>query len=220
MPFPRYNARATGNHHKGAFFCMATSTRTFADIVFPRPQAQRVGLLRDALVVLGGTAVVAGLAQVSDHQLPVPHTAQTLGVLLVGAALGWRRGGLALLAYVLAGVAGLPVFANGTGGAAALAGTTGGYLVGFILAAALIGFLAERGWDRTPWMMALAMVLGNLIIYVAGVAWLIAAFHLSLRQAYLGGVQPFLIFDALKLGVAVILLPGAWFIAGRGKARP
>jgi biotin transport system substrate-specific component len=198
---------------------MATSTRTFADLVFPRPQAQRGGLLRDALLVLGGAVAVTELAQVSDHQVPVPHTAQTLGVLLVGAALGWRRGSLALVTYVLAGIAGLPVFANGTGGAATLAGPTGGYLVGFILAAALVGFLAERGWDRTPWLMALAMVLGNLVIYALGVAWLMAAFHLSLADAYLGGVKPFLVFDALKLVVAVIVLPGAWFIAGRGKVR-
>jgi biotin transport system substrate-specific component len=198
---------------------MATSTRTLADLAFPRPQSQQAAILRDALLVLGGAGVVAALAQVSDHQLPVPHTGQTLGVLLVGAALGWRRGGLALLAYVTAGLAGLPFFAGSSAGLATLRGTTGGYLVGFVLAAALVGYLAERSWDRTPWMMALAMVLGNLVIYLFGVAWLMVGFQLTFAQAYVGGVQPFLFFDAIKLVIAMILLPGAWFVAGRRKVQ-
>ncbi len=198
---------------------MATTTRTFADLVFPRPQAQQVGLLRDGLLVLGGAAAVAALAQLSDHQVPVPHTGQTLGVLLVGAALGWRRGGLALLTYVVAGLAGLPFFAAGSGGLARLTGPTGGYLVGFIVAATLVGWLAERGWDRTPWLMALAMVLGNLVIYALGVAWLMRTLHLSFSVAYQGGVEPFLAVDAIKLVLAVIILPGAWFLLGRGKTQ-
>ena len=138
---------------------MATSTRTIADLVYPRPQTTALAVLRDVLVVIGGAVFVAALAQISDHQVPVPHTGQTLGVLLAGAALGWRRGGLALTAYVAAGLAGLPFFAGSTTGFAVLAGPTGGYLIGFIAAAMLVGFLAERGWDRAPWTMALAMVL-------------------------------------------------------------
>jgi biotin transport system substrate-specific component len=199
---------------------VATSTRTIADLVYPRPQALPLALVRDVLVTAGGSVLVAALAQLSDHQLPVPHTGQTLGVLLAGAALGWRRGGVALLAYVAAGLAGLPFFAGSTTGFSVLAGTTGGYLVGFIAAAMLIGFLAERGWDRTPWLMALAMVLGNAVIYLFGASWLAHVANLTPQLAFQFGVQPFLLFDAIKLAVAVILLPGAWFLAGRGKSQP
>ena len=195
---------------------MATSTRTFSDLVFPRPRLLPAALLRDALLVLGGSAVVAALAQVAIPLQPVPVTGQTLGVLLVGAALGWQRGGLALLAYLAEGLAGLPVFAEGKFGLPTLLGPTGGYLVGFILAAALVGWLAERHWDRTPWLMAAAMVLGNLVIYLVGVSWLATVYHLTPQLAYQFGMQPFLIGDTLKLIGAVIVLPGAWFIAGRG----
>ncbi len=198
---------------------MATSVRTLSDLVYPRPHRALPGLLRDLLVIVGGSVIVAALAQVSDHQVPVPHTGQTLGVLLVGAALGWRRGGLALLAYVGAGLAGLPFFAEGHAGLGTLEGTTGGYLVGFIAAAMLVGYLAERGWDRAPWLMALAMVLGNGVIYLLGAAWLALVLHLTPAQAIAFGVQPFLLFDAIKLVIAVIALPGAWWLAGRGTPR-
>jgi biotin transport system substrate-specific component len=198
---------------------VAVSARTLSDLVYPRPQRVPLALLRDLLVIAGGSALVAALAQVSDHQVPVPHTGQTLGVLLVGAALGWRRGGLALLAYVGAGLAGLPFFAEGHAGLATLAGPTGGYLAGFIAAAMLIGYLAEQGWDRSPWLMALAMILGNAVIYLCGAAWLGFVLRLSPAQAFSLGVQPFLFFDALKLIIAVIALPGAWWLAGRHTSR-
>jgi biotin transport system substrate-specific component len=204
-------------HSIGDVQNVATSTRTISDLVFPRPQRLGLAVLRDAGLIIGGSVVVAALAQLSDHQLPVPHTGQTLGVLLVGAALGWRRGGRALLTYVAAGLAGLPFFANGNAGLGVLVGPTGGYLIGFIAAAMLVGWLAERGWDRSPWLMALAMVLGNAIIYLCGVGQLLVVVHgLTLMQAFQVGVLPFLIFDAIKLIVAVIVLPGAWWIAGRG----
>ncbi len=198
---------------------MATATRTLADLIIPRSRSVPTALLRDALLILGGSAVVAGLAQVAIPLQPVPITGQTLGVLLIGAALGWQRGGLALVAYLAEGVAGLPVFAEGKAGLATLTGPTGGYLVGFIFAAALVGLLAEWHWDRTPWMMALAMVLGNLVIYLFGVTWLARVLHLGPQLAYQFGMQPFLFGDALKVIVAVILLPGAWFIAGRSRAQ-
>ena len=195
---------------------MATSPRTVVDLVIARPRSLPIARLRDALLVVGGSAIVAGLAQVAIPLQPVPVTGQTLGVLLIGAALGWQRGGLALLAYLTEGLVGLPVFAEGKAGLATLLGPTGGYLVGFIVAAMLVGLLAERHWDRTPWMMALAMVLGNLVIYLFGVPWLAVALHLGPQLAYQFGMQPFFIGDALKLIVAVIVLPGAWLVARRG----
>lgn len=178
-----------------------------------------LGLLRDTLLVLGGSALVAGLARLVIPMQPVPITGQTLGVLLVGAALGWRRGGLALLAYLIEGLVGLPVFAGGLAGLSVLFGPTGGYLVGFIFAAMLVGFLAERGWDRTPWMMALALVLGNLVIYACGLGWLGYILTLTVHSTLTLGLFPFLIGDAIKLAVAVVLLPGAWLLVGRNKAR-
>lgn len=224
---------------------MVVSTPTLSDAVLPRSQARSLGLARDALLVIGGStlvallaqvsiplqsALVALLAQVSSIPLqPVPITGQTLGVLLVGAALGWRRGALAMLAYIAEGAVGLPVFADGKVGPQVLAGPTGGYLVGFVLAAALVGWLAERGWDRRPWTMALAMALGNVAIYALGVAWLthwllaLPALHLTssaaLRAAWDGGVVPFLPGDALKLLVAVVALPGAWWVVRRTRGQ-
>lgn len=201
---------------------MAMSARTLSDAVLPRSRALPAGLLRDGALVLGGSLVVALLAQVSIPLQPVPVTGQTLGVLLVAAALGRRRGALAMLAYIAEGTLGLPVFAEGKAGPEVLAGPTGGYLVGFVLAAALVGALAERGWDRRPLTMGLAMVLGNLAIYALGASWLarwLMAAQMStgaaLQAAWNVGVAPFLLGDALKLIVAVIALPGAWALLRR-----
>lgn len=191
---------------------MSTSTRTLAAIVLPRPQSSARALLRDGLLVIGGTALIAGAAQASIPLQPVPITLQTLAVLLIGAAYGWRLGAATLATYVLAGSAGLPIFANLRGGPAVVAGPTGGYLVGFIFAAGLVGYLAERGWDRTPWMTALAMLLGNIVIYAVGLPWLAVTAHLSWNATYVFGLKPFLIGDAVKLAVAVVLLPAAHLV--------
>lgn len=196
---------------------MATSARTLSDLVAPQPRSRPAAIWRDALLALGGTALVALLAQVSLPAQPVPFTGQTLGVLLVGAALGWRRGGAALATYLALGVAGAPIFALHRAGIAVLLGPTGGYLAGFILAAMAVGFLAERGWDRSPLSTAAAMAIGTGIIYACGVPWLAAVLHLPLHLAYEFGMRPFLLWDAVKLAIAVIVLPGAWLVAGRRK---
>jgi biotin transport system substrate-specific component len=120
------------------------------------------GLLRDAVLVFGGAIGLALLAQIQVPLQPVPVTGQTFGVLLVGALLGSRRGALSMLTYLSLGAAGLPVFAGLGAGASHFAGPTGGYLVGFVMAAWLVGRLAERGWDRRIHTTALAMLLGTL----------------------------------------------------------
>lgn len=180
---------------------------------------RRSGLTRDLLLVLGGAALVALCAQVEVPLRPVPMTLQTLAVLLVGAALGWRRGALALLTYLAAGAAGLPVFAGGKGSLLTAAGAltpTLGYLLGFVLAAALVGWLAERlRLDRTPWGTALAMLAGNIAIYLPGLAWLAYSFSLSGQKLLTAGLTPFLLGDALKLALAAALLPAAWALLGR-----
>ncbi len=193
---------------------MATATPTIADIILPHPQKKSLVIAREALLIVGGTALMAGVAQLAIPLKPVPITFQTLGVLLIGAAYGWKRGGATMFTYVAAGTAGLPIFAEGKSGPAVLFGFTGGYLAGFIFAAALVGFLAERGWDRTPWMTALAMLLGNVVIYLFGLPWLAVVAHQPASYAVQFGLLPFLLGDGIKLIAAVVLLPAAHFALG------
>jgi biotin transport system substrate-specific component len=171
--------------------------------------------VREAALVLGGAGLTGLAAQISIpvHGSPVPVTGQTFGVLLVGAALGARRAAASMALYLLAGFVGVPWFAGATTGSIHLA--TLGYLVGFILAGALVGRLAERGADRSPWRTALTMVLGNLVVYACGVPYLAYAAHLSAADALHYGLTVFLLGDALKILLAAGLLPGAWKLAGR-----
>lgn len=177
---------------------------------FPRVDRR----VRDVLLVVGGSLFVAALAQVKIALpfTPVPLTGQTLAVLVVGAALGARRGAASLLVYLLAGLAGLPVFHGGTSGTAVVLGPTGGYLIGFVAAAYLIGSLSARGLDRRIPTALLAFLVGEVVIYLFGVAWL--SLFLGLKGALIAGLLPFLVGDALKLVAAALLLPAAWKIAG------
>jgi biotin transport system substrate-specific component len=168
----------------------------------------------DAAFVVGG-AVLTGLAAqvvLPVPGSPVPITGQTFGALLVGASLGWRRGALSMLFYVVAGLVGVPWFQGGTSG---WLGATGGYLVGFAVAAALVGTLAARGGDRTPLRTIGTMVVGNLVIYAIGVPWLMASTGFDLATALDRGVLPFLLGDGVKVLLAAGLLPGAWALANR-----
>jgi biotin transport system substrate-specific component len=185
----------------------------YADIL--RPAVRRSALLYDAALVLAGSLLIALSAQVALLLpfSPVPVTGQTMAVLLVGALLGRRRGSLAVLAYIAEGMAGLPVFASGAAGPARLLGPTGGYLVGFVAAAYLVGLLAERGWDRRISTTAAAMALGNLVIYAVGALWL-APFVGGIDQALALGVAPFIPGDLLKIGAAALLLPAGWKLLG------
>jgi biotin transport system substrate-specific component len=178
------------------------------DRTFPRVDRR----LRDVGLVLGGSLFVAALAQVRIPLpfTPVPLTGQTLAVLVVGAALGGRKGAASLLVYLLAGLAGLPVFSGGTAGPAVVLGPTGGYLVGFIAAAYLIGALAARGMDRRVPTALLAFLAGEVVIYLFGVSWL--SLFLGWKGALVGGLLPFVVGDAIKLAAAALLLPAAWKI--------
>ena len=183
---------------------------TLVDVLLQR---QRSWVFDVALVVVF-SAFVGLTAQVAIPLWPVPLTLTTLGVLFTGAALGSKRGALALLLYLAEGVVGLPVFAGGASGVAYALGPTGGYLVGFVVAAGIVGLLAERGWDRRPIWTALAMVVGNLIIYVLGVTWL-AVFLGDLGTALVQGMLIFVIGDLVKIAVAAFALPGGWALARR-----
>jgi biotin transport system substrate-specific component len=170
-------------------------------------------LVRDTLLVVGAAGFVGLLAQISIHLsfTPVPITGQTLGVLLAGTALGWRRGLAAMVAYGLAGVIGVPWFAGHSSG---YVGASFGYIVGFALCAALCGWLAERRADRSLLRSVPAMVAGEVVMYTAGVVWLGISLHVGPGQAIALGLTPFLIGDAIKAGLAAALLPAAWRLAG------
>ncbi len=185
----------------------AISTRTTLADRLPGERARDV-----ALVLLG--AVVTGLAaQVSFHipGTPVPVTGQTFAVLLTGAALGLRRAALSMVVYLAAGVAGVPWYA---GHASGFGGPAFGYVVAFVVAAALVGRLAERGGDRTVARTVLTMLAGTAAIYLVGATWLALDLRLGAGQAFDLGVRPFLLGDALKLALAAGLLPGAWWLLG------
>lgn len=174
-------------------------------------------LARDAALIIGYAACTGLAAQVAIPlpYTPVPITGQTFAVLLGGATLGWRRAGLGMLVYLAAGLAGVHWFALGAGGAAILAAPTFGYLIGFVFAGAAVGSLAERGFDRNPVHTFIAMVVGNIVIYLFGVPWLMATIHFNLSTALQRGVQPFLVGDALKALLAAGLVPGAWLFVRR-----
>lgn len=171
-------------------------------------------LARDAALVAGSAALVGLAAQISIPLpgTPVPVSGQTFAVLLAGAALGRTRAALGMLLYLAAGVAGVPWFAEGTSGASM---PTLGYVLGFVLAAAVVGRLAEQGGDRTPLRTVATMTFGTALIYLVGVPYLMASLHVSLDKALHLGVTPFLAGDALKVLLAAGLLPVAWRFAGR-----
>ncbi len=171
-------------------------------------------LLWKLVLVLVGSALITLAAQVRIPLpfSPVPVTGQTFAVLLVAAALG-RLGLASVIAYLIEGAVGLPVFAGGGFGVATIVGPTGGYLIGFALAAALIGSAAERGWDRHLVTALAAMLLGEIAIYVCGLAWL-ARFPLSVPLLD-AGLIPFIPGDLFKMALAAVALPGAWRLVRR-----
>jgi biotin transport system substrate-specific component len=165
--------------------------------------------LRNVLLAVLGTAFVAAAAQVQIPLWPVPVTGQTFAVLIVGMVFGMRLGAATLLLYMAEGTLGIPVFAKFAAGPAVIAGPTGGYIIGFVLAAGAIGYLAERGWDRNVVATALAMLAGNVLIYVPGLLWLGSVVGWD-KPVLEWGLTPFLLGDALKLALAAALLPLAW----------
>lgn len=171
------------------------------------------GLARDLALVAGSAAFVGLSAQVAIPLLftPVPLSLQTFAVLLSAAAIGPARAGSAMLLYLVAGMAGVPWFSQQTSG---WGFPSFGYVIGFILAAVLVGTLARRGADRSVAGTAGTMVLGNLVIYAVGVPYLAVAIGVGIPQAIALGAVPFLVGDLLKIVLAAGLLPAAWRIAG------
>jgi biotin transport system substrate-specific component len=188
---------------------------TLAPTIYTRTFPRAAGWLRDAILIVLGALFVAALAQVKIPLpfTPVPLTGQTFAVLLVGAVLGSKRGVASMALYIALGASGLPVFAGGASGMTYLSGATLGYLIGFVLAAYVIGLLAERGLERSVRTSLIPFLAGTLIIYICGVTWL-AILLGSLSKAIAAGLLPFLIGDAIKLIAAALVLPGAWRLIG------
>ncbi|MEU6197410.1 biotin transporter BioY [Streptomyces sp. NPDC047061] len=182
----------------------AASTRTGTVLADLLP-ASRV---RDTALVAGGAALTGLAAQIAVPVpgSPVPVTGQTFAALLVGTALGARRGLLSLALYALAGLAGVPWFASGTSGVS----VSFGYILGMMLASAVVGALARRGADRGVLRMAGTMLLGEAIIYAIGVPYLAYAADMSASAAIAAGLTPFLIGDAVKAALAMGAVPTAW----------
>jgi biotin transport system substrate-specific component len=191
---------------------------TIADFLVPVRVGERTSpRLRDIGLVIAGALLIFLTAKVSFAipGNPVPYTLQSFGILVVGGALGLRRGGLAAFLYVALGLVGLPFFAEGKGGVTVILGATGGYLVGFIVAAALAGRLAELGWDRRIAGSIGVTLLGTLVIYAIGVPWLAVVTGMSIGEAIAIGLVPFQVVDTVKLLTAAAVFPAAWWVVGR-----
>jgi biotin transporter BioY len=180
---------------------------TVADVF--RPNEKISAVLYDAIVIICGSLILGLSSQVKVYLpiSPVPITGQTFAVLMLAALLGSRRGVLAIIAYLIEGVAGLPVFAGGIG-PATLIGSTGGYLVGFVAVAYVVGKLAEMGWDRRVSTTIAAMLAGEIVLYTFGVCWL--AIMTNIRIALAVGFYPFIVGDILKVVLAAAVLPAGW----------
>jgi biotin transport system substrate-specific component len=179
------------------------------------PQTGAARAAKDVALVLGGIALLTLAAKIRVPMWPVPITMQTFAVLALGAGLGLRLGLVSVLGYLALGAAGFAVFTGEGAGLAYIAGPTGGFLAGFALAAAAMGVLARRGWDRSVLGMAGAMLIGTAIIYTVGLGWmahLFAAEH-GLAWVFEKGMLPFLPGDALKLVLAALVVPGLWKLA-------
>ncbi len=194
-----------------SFSVAVADRRVLADLV---PGA----LVRDVTLVVGAAALTGLSAQASilTPLSPVPFTLQTFAVLVTGAALGSVRGVSAMLLYLVAGMAGVPWYADHSSGAG---GPAFGYLLGFVVAAGLVGALARRGADRHVVSTLLLMVAGSVVIYAIGTAWLAADLNLSAAKAFDLGVRPFLGTDAIKLCIAALAFPSTWALVQRGDDR-
>jgi biotin transport system substrate-specific component len=187
--------------------------KTLSDLV--RPRSFSFGRLYDIFLMIAGIVclTLSAYIRIPLPFTPVPLTAQTLTVLLIGVLYGSKRGVLCTVLYIVVGIAGLPVFQGGHFGLAyIIKGTTAGYLFGFIAAASVTGYLAEQGFDRSFWKSFVAMCIGNIIILTCGCVWLAAV---GLKNVIVIGALPFILGDLVKIFLASIILPAGWKMINR-----
>ncbi len=188
------------------------NSMTLSSLVWPKQNSNVV--IRNIVLAIAGSIFVAIAAHISVIQLPVPLTLQTFAVLCVGGALGARLGAASLALYAAEGAAGLPVFSPTPDGYPGIAGPTGGYILGFILAAGLVGYLAEKGWDRSLPKTIVAMLLGASVLYIPGLTWL-STFVGGFGKAVEYGLAPFWLADIIKAVVAACAFPAVWNFFGK-----
>lgn len=189
---------------------------TLADFLVPISVGERLNArVRHILLIATGALFIYLTARFAIPRDPIPWTGQTFGILVVGGALGARRGFAAIALYVLLGLIGLPFFAEGKGGTAVILGPSGGYLIGFLLAGTLVGRLAELGWDRRIGGAIAMMLIGTFVIYAIGLPWLSYSRHLSMADTIASGLTPFVAWDAVKLLIAAGIFPVTWWLIGR-----
>jgi biotin transport system substrate-specific component len=190
---------------------------TLVSLLWPARNDSRSAALRAAVLLMVGSILLTVSAKVQVPLPFVPMTMQTLVVLLIGATYGWRLGTATVALYLLQGVLGMPVFANTPpmiAGPAYFAGPTGGFLIGFVAAAFVMGIMAERGWDRTLVRVAVMMTLGHAVILLAGFGWL--SVLLPVAKAWSVGIVPFIAATIVKTALAVALMQAAWSVTRRG----
>jgi biotin transport system substrate-specific component len=190
---------------------LAAGRPTLADRLISR------SILTDVMLVAGGAAFVGLLAQVAIPLWPVPITGQTLAVLLVGSTLGALRGVIAMAVYAVVGIAGVPWFSDASAGWQVVAGPTGGYIIGFIVAAGLTGWLAQRNWDRKVLGAFASFTAGTVITFAVGLPWLAASLGLTLEQTLQAGLYPFILGGIIKALLAAGIIPLAWKLTTRPK---
>ncbi|MDQ1582004.1 MAG: biotin transport system substrate-specific component [Microbacteriaceae bacterium] len=190
---------------------LALGRPTLADRIVTR------SIATDAVLVVAGAALTAALAQVAVPLWPVPITGQTLAVLLVGGSLGALRGTLSMVLYAVLGIVGLPVFSDASHGWGVVAGPTGGYIIGFIVAAGLTGWLAQRSWDRRFLAGMLSFLAGSAVVFAFGLPWLAVSLGLNLEQTLQAGLYPFIIGGIIKAVIAAAVMTSAWFLVDRSK---
>jgi len=171
--------------------------------------------MRAFVLIALGTALMTLSAKVNLPLPYVPMTLQTLVVLMIGAGYGWRLGSATMIAYLAEGAMGLPVFAGPVGGLAPLVGPTAGYLYGFVAAAFITGWLAERGWDRNIALLFVAMAVGHVVIFIAGFSWLAYGVGLGGDKAWAVGVAPFVAASFVKNALGAALMPAARRLVNR-----
>lgn len=186
---------------------------TLADRIVTR------SLLTDLGLIVSGTALTALSAQLIIPMYPVPFTMQTFVVLIVGSTLGIARGTLSMLLYAVLGLVGFPIFGGGSSGANVLFGASGGYIIGFVFAAAFTGWLAQSSWDKRFLGAALSFVAGGVVIFVFGLTVLALTLHLTLAQTLAGGLYPFAITEVIKAALATVLIPSVWKLVSRIDAK-
>lgn len=183
---------------------LAMGRPTLADRLFTR------GIVTDLILVSAGAALVSISAQVAVPLSPVPITGQTLAVLLVGSALGALRGALSLVLYAVLGMVGLPVFSGAEAGVSIVLGPTGGYIIGFVFAAAFTGWIAQRAWDRKILRAIFGFLGGTAVTFVVGLPWLAITLNLSLQQTLQAGLYPFILGGIVKMLIAAFVVSAGW----------